>query len=574
MGPSTSFLLGLAILAAHGEWSDRLPGEDAPRLWFLWALIFVPWLLSRATTSRAQQLLSDQSSLISCLRFRLRLQTLSVPIAYAAIIAWGGIPDLGPSAWATVQFAILVSPLVFMEVSLRLGEESMARTLEAQGLPAPASVGRRRVPMMLFILLLVFVATAATDLLALIRSLHVFVEATSLGSLLGLLALSVAFCLILPLALRLVFPVSARLPAHLEQDLHNTVTRLGFPRRGLLSMQTDYRVINAALVGPLPWPRYLILSDGLLALLNPMEIRGVVAHEVAHARAHHPALLLVAFVLLPLLLISPALSLGVAEMSARNLIVAGAVASLVALLLLRGLSHRFEYEADQLAADSLGGAAAGAQALQRVGRAVSQGKHRSFLRHPSEHDRIEHLSRCASDKGFRTMFYRRGRRLRAFLGITVIAALGACAWGQARQWSFDRAVYLHYTGCFPQAKRQLEALESESSPVPDDLVMDLREENRAALELFPDGGRWSEICDDLAARSWLRGCAELSSSGARAARPWLALSVSADGVDPLHRCVYRYCQAAIEGDTAEQDRIRSHLQHRFTLPVTLSALFR
>ena len=117
-------------------------------------------------------------------------------------------------------------------------------------------------------------------------------------------------------------PTSRLLPGRHEASVAATVAALGFPRRSVLALDSGHRLVNAALVGPLRWPRYLILSDGILSLLDPFALRGVVAHEVAHARAGHPALLALVFVVIPLLLLQPVLGTDTGDLDPSWVLVA------------------------------------------------------------------------------------------------------------------------------------------------------------------------------------------------------------------------------------------------------------
>src|SRR5690606_34326408 len=118
---------------------------------------------------------------------------------------------------------------------------------------------------------------------------------TFAGTTVGLLATLLVLPVLLPLLFRCVLPVQRKLPSHVDADVRTTAERLGFPPRGILLLLSGLRAVNAGLVGPLPWPRYLVLTDGITAYLDRIALRGVVAHEVGHARAGHPALLLLVF---------------------------------------------------------------------------------------------------------------------------------------------------------------------------------------------------------------------------------------------------------------------------------------
>lgn len=53
------------------------------------------------------------------------------------------------------------------------------------------------------------------------------------------------------------------------------------------------KLYTAGIIGPLPWLRYILITESLLNVLNPLELKSVMAHEVAHARLRHMWLYLV-----------------------------------------------------------------------------------------------------------------------------------------------------------------------------------------------------------------------------------------------------------------------------------------
>ena len=121
-------------------------------------------------------------------------------------------------------------------------------------------------------------------------------------------------------------------------DLHRTAARLGFRPSALLSMRTGHRIVNAALIGPAPWPRFLVLTDGLLSLLDPVSLRGVVAHEVGTARPITPLFSCSSSPETPVLLLHPAILVGVPNLNAIQLVAVVAVVVAAAWVGLRLLA--------------------------------------------------------------------------------------------------------------------------------------------------------------------------------------------------------------------------------------------
>ncbi len=103
-------------------------------------------------------------------------------------------------------------------------------------------------------------------------------------SLIGLVVLAVVLA---PWPLRLI--LGARpLPAGPVRDrLEAAARRLRFRYSDVLLWDTRGGVANAMVAGPLPWVRYVFLSDRLLEELTPDEIEAVFGHEVGHVKHGH-----------------------------------------------------------------------------------------------------------------------------------------------------------------------------------------------------------------------------------------------------------------------------------------------
>jgi Zn-dependent protease with chaperone function len=104
--------------------------------------------------------------------------------------------------------------------------------------------------------------------------------------------------LLLPVAVRRMWPTRPMAPGELREQLHRIAVERGCPLREPLVWDTNGTMANAAVVGYSRWLRYVLLSDVLLARLRPPEIIAVVKHELAHLRRWHLPLRL-ALLLLP-----------------------------------------------------------------------------------------------------------------------------------------------------------------------------------------------------------------------------------------------------------------------------------
>lgn len=558
-----TFLLGIGIVLLHEQLSWTLPGQAGiDTLWPFVALLPIPWLLSRWLGARLRATLRMREQLPRAAEISARLPGLAVPAIYAGIVFGGGLPEFLSRALPRselLQHVMLLGPLVFMEVSVRLGEARTVRFAERVGIHFGNLIGPSRLPVTFFVLAPILAFSAVTDLLFDDRRLEVFFGGTALGSSLGLLIAVGGLCATLPLFFRWTLPTSTRLPPHVDNDVRLTARQLGFPERRILTLRTGHRMVNAALVGPLPWPRYLVLSDGILTLLDRRSLRGVLAHEIGHAKAKHPGLLLVVFVLIPILLLHPLLTLDWAAVDPAVLTLCGGVAAFLTIWVLRRIAHRFEYEADELSAEALGGIQPCIDALERVGNIYPGHRYRASFRHPSEDQRIAHLTAWANDPHYRRLHRRRGRLLRAGVALAVLLALGASSAVHAELWPMDRAVYLLYSGRFAEARDHLATIHAAPPVIHAGDLEELRLEAEAAIELVGTGGDWTELRGELARRAWVRGVDVLVESGPAAARPWLALALSDEASDPLQRTVYLWADAIVDGETERARVLRDHV---------------
>ena len=557
------FLSSLLLLLSEEYLNDSLPGQAslaalAPFL----PLVLLPALIAWVN-GRALRRVIDFGWLPGTgLRTRFVLQEFSIPFAYGVMLLSGGLAEYLRENLPSVQIlqiSALLAPLLAMEISLRLLERRSALLLSASRIDGFANIGNPALGMVFFLLTPLLLFSAAVDLLYLDRNVELFFSVTSLGSTLGLVLLALAMCVFLPLVFRWVLPTSSHLPEALAQDIRKTAAQLGFSPRAVLSMDTNHRIANAAMVGALPWPRYLVLTDGLLSLLDPDALRGVVAHEVGHARAGHPGLLLLILGSLGLLLLNPLLIEGFESANGVTQSILGGLLFGTGFFCLRGIAHRFEFEADKLAAEALGGAEACISALSRVASLHPMQGDRNSFRHPSYRRRIRNLLAWEQDSGYRRHFEKRGRNLRYFMSLFLLASLISTAWSQFTLWPVDRAVVMRYSGNFAAAHEQILALDADLPGIDPSGIERLDEEVLAAITLVGPNVDWLSVRDSLAEKAWRRGVEQLSSAGAVAARPWFALALSRERSSPLERSLYRYCLAASDEDVEAQRRLADHL---------------
>jgi Zn-dependent protease with chaperone function len=547
-----AYALALAVALIARELFPLLPGAGSVGWTAACApLLAMPaWLSARALVRLRRRGRPDFG-----VRLLARAAPASLAAGYAIVLGPCGYLDLidrwsGDSHAAAA--ALLVLPLFAAEFARAVVEARLAPDagIAAQLRARLAFLGVFTMPWLLL--------GVGGDLLAGHRGLYAFVAGTSPGLTIGAILFVMAMAFALPLAFRFVFGFRADLPDAIAGDVRRTAAALGFPGRAVLWLDSGMRNVNALLVGPLPWPRYLVLTDGLLAALDPNALRGVVAHEVGHAQAGHPALLLALFVVTPLLVANVAQPFE-DDSSVTWTVVGLVVAVVVAWRVLRRVAHRFEHEADVLSAIALGGADPCISALQRVGQVVQQEPERASMLHPSESARVSVLRRFAEQPEFRAKFALRGVHLRRAIGITVLAAALAAGWTWYRTWPYERASLLFQTGDLAGARRQADLVGTDVPGRRWEWWHAFRQDLEAASTIAGDGGEWERLRPQFAQQGWQRGVEVLRRDGAASARPWFALAAEDAERSPVRRCMVLYCEAARDGDTARMAAIAAHI---------------
>ena len=224
----------------------------------------------------------------------------------------------------------------------------------------------------------------------------------------------------------------------------------------LLVWRSRTGMLNGAMVGVLPWLRYVLLTDALLERLSGEQVEAVMAHEVGHARRHH----------LPWILGSIIASVGVCwvgadwvaqSMDDRGLIARGVGAWMGLALTVMGIvvgvmvfgmvSRRFELQADAFAAQHLSGMHRGDEERERVITdqavyamagalgAVAMFNHiprRKFtFRHGSIWKRQRSLERLVGQRVYGLAIDKTVRRIKLMTvaGLLAIGVMGYLSWG-------------------------------------------------------------------------------------------------------------------------------------------------
>ena len=206
------------------------------------------------------------------------------------------------------------------------------------------------------------------------------------------------------------------------------------------------KVLTAGVIGFLPRWRYLLITESLLNVLSPEEIRGVVAHEMGHVRRFHLPLylfLLIAYavlmyllwdvVFLILLQLKPLAELVMA--ASKNPDVVAFIYSMpLIILLIFYFRYVFGYfmrncerQADLYALKALGRAEPLVSALEKIGILSGNTRDVPSWHHFSIRERVEFLVKCEADPSF---IRRHNRKLYGSLAVFFIAFSFLC-WGGA-----------------------------------------------------------------------------------------------------------------------------------------------
>jgi hypothetical protein len=161
----------------------------------------------------------------------------------------------------------------------------------------------------------------------------------------GGLALAVFVCM--PWILRLVLGLRPLPDCPLRERLLATAKRLRFRCSNILLWNTRGGVANAMVAGILPIPRYVLLTDRLIAELTPAEVEAVFGHEIGHVKHRH-MLYYLSFLLLSLTVVWGAMTLFLPKDLSEELAVIPLVGVLGAYIFVvfGFLSRRCERQAD------------------------------------------------------------------------------------------------------------------------------------------------------------------------------------------------------------------------------------
>jgi Zn-dependent protease with chaperone function len=252
--------------------------------------------------ARLRQQLWDQpwqrgATLIACGRQRryLVLSLLGVYVLLLYFAGWGATATalVNLSSWALPGVKLLVlSPFVVSLVLLWTCGYDLELAIQATSLhrsdrPFPSRGAyvalqcRNNFILALPPVLLMLLQELVFGLLPEEVLQHGYVTPLIVIALLALVFISIPWLLRLFLGLR---PLP---PGPVRSRLLATAERLGFRCNDVLLWDTRFTIANAMVTGPLPWLRYVVLTDRLIAEMTLDELEAVFGHEVGHVKHHH-----------------------------------------------------------------------------------------------------------------------------------------------------------------------------------------------------------------------------------------------------------------------------------------------
>jgi STE24 endopeptidase len=101
------------------------------------------------------------------------------------------------------------------------------------------------------------------------------------------LGLLLAMYVGIPWLLKILLGLTPLPEGPLRDRLLATARRLSFRFNDVLIWDTRNTIVNAMVTGPVPWLRYVVLTDRLVIELTPDEVEAVFGHEVGHIKHHH-----------------------------------------------------------------------------------------------------------------------------------------------------------------------------------------------------------------------------------------------------------------------------------------------
>lgn len=247
-----------------------------------------------------------------------------------------------------------------------------------------------------------------------------------------------------PVLVRWVLGARPLPPGPLRDRLDAYGARARFRPTDVLVWNTGRTITNALFIGILPRFRYVVLTDALVELLDPLAVEAVYAHEAGHGARRHTLiylLLAVGMVLwswFGILVGGPAIETALLDRAfppdvaaTVTTVVEGVWAvALMAAFFILGFgfaSRRFETEADIHAISTIEEPDHFARALETVGLHLGILRRKGGIRHFGVGRRIGLINRWRCEPDFRESFTRVLRRLR--IAAVAVPVLGLAWFG-------------------------------------------------------------------------------------------------------------------------------------------------
>ncbi len=236
--------------------------------------------------------------------------------------------------------------------------------------------------------------------------------------------------------------------SNLRRRIEEFLRREGAKLREICLWETfSGRLLTAGVIGVLPPFRYLLISPGLLAALEEMEVLSVVAHEVGHLKRRHMFWLLLFFVLFALLVYLAFYPLFLAMLAffpvpellallptekfflPEALFTLGLIVTVVFYFrfLLGFFLRNFERQADLYCLESLGTARGLIRAFEKIAALSGNIKDLPSWHHFSIRERIAFLEAAEKNPA---LIIRHHRKVRFWLGVYLVStlSLGVLFW--------------------------------------------------------------------------------------------------------------------------------------------------
>lgn len=163
------------------------------------------------------------------------------------------------------------------------------------------------------------IISTVTDLLQLIQTPSF--PSSDFGQILAVVLALFGFVLVGPWLMVRLWRCEPLQPEYIRKELEEYCQKSDFRSGGLLSWPIfGGEMLTAGIVGILPCLRYILITSGLIDLLNAEELKAVVAHEIGHVRKKHLLMFLGLFILFILLVYSLGDSLALLILSNRAIL--------------------------------------------------------------------------------------------------------------------------------------------------------------------------------------------------------------------------------------------------------------